>query len=171
MMPTGTLAYKDDTRSGFKKIKDRITILVTASMEGEKKAPLTIGKSARPRCFKDCKRLSMHMDYQANRKAWMTSDIFRQWLQNFNRRMAMLRRKVVLVIDNAPSHHPNVKLSAVKLAFLPPNITAKTQSIDQGVIRSFKANYTDMNSSRRSLLTPNKLPQTANGPSLMRFIP
>ena len=53
----------------------------------------------------------------------------------------MLRRKVVLVINNAPCHPPNVKLSAVKLVFLPLYTTAKTQPMDQGVIRSFKANY------------------------------
>ena len=68
MMPNGTLAYKHDKRSGTKKEKNRITVLVTASMMGEKKTPFIIGKSAKPRCFKNIK--SFPCDYISQNKAW-----------------------------------------------------------------------------------------------------
>ena len=59
MIANGTLAFKHD--KGTKKVKDRITVLVTASMMGEKKTPFIIGKSAKPRCFKNIK--SFPCDY------------------------------------------------------------------------------------------------------------
>ena len=43
-------------------------------MEGEKKAPLTIGKSARPKCFKNLK--SLPLAYTHQKKAWMDEEIF-----------------------------------------------------------------------------------------------
>ena len=50
-------------------------------------------------------------------------------------------RKIALVLDNCTAH-PNVKgLTNVKLIFLPPNTTAKTQPMDGGVIRCLKAHY------------------------------
>ena len=53
---------------------------------------------------------------------------------------------MLLFVDNASSH-PDIKLSNVRIKFLPPNTTAELQPMDQGVIRAFKALY------RRWLLT------------------
>jgi hypothetical protein len=39
---------------------------------------LVIGKYAKPRVFKRAKRLPV--EYRANRKAWMTSTLFDEWL-------------------------------------------------------------------------------------------
>ncbi|KFD65020.1 hypothetical protein M514_22737 [Trichuris suis] len=53
----------------------------------------------------------------------------------------MKRRSVLLVVDNCPSH-PRVKhLTNVTLKFLPPNTSSKTQPLDQGVIKTIKAEY------------------------------
>jgi hypothetical protein len=40
----------------------------------DKKRFFVIGKSQTPRCFKNVKKLPV--EYAANKKAWMTSDIF-----------------------------------------------------------------------------------------------
>ena len=45
------------------------------------------------------------------------------------------------MIDNCPAYPHIVNLKAIKLYFLPPNISSKTQPIDQGVIRSLKTKY------------------------------
>jgi hypothetical protein len=50
--------------------------------------------------------------------------------------------KALLILDNDPGHpwilkHANPKISI----FLPPNITAVLQPVDQGTISSFKAYY------------------------------
>ncbi|CAF3232233.1 unnamed protein product [Rotaria sp. Silwood2] len=44
-------------------------------------------------------------------------------------------------IDNAPCHPVNITFLNVKLQYFPPNITAKPQSLDQGIIQTFKTHY------------------------------
>lgn len=61
--------------AGGKKSKERVTVMVGANMSGTEKLPiLVIGKSAKPRCFKNAK---IPVEYQANRKAWMTGFFFK----------------------------------------------------------------------------------------------
>lgn len=48
---------------------------------------------------------------------------------------------MLLLLDNAPSHPPDLKLSNVKLVFLLPNTTSKLQPLDQGVIQNVKQLY------------------------------
>ena len=45
------------------------------------------------------------------------------------------------MIDSCPPHTYIDNLKAIKLYFLPPNTTSKTQPMDQGVIRLLKAKY------------------------------
>ena len=45
------------------------------------------------------------------------------------------------MIDNCPVHYEVQGLSNVRLEFLPPNTTSKSQPMDQGVIRSLKCFY------------------------------
>jgi len=47
-------------------------------MGDEKRKLLAIGKSKNPRCFKGIKNLPV--DYTANSNAWMTKEIFTEWL-------------------------------------------------------------------------------------------
>ena len=49
-------------------------------------------------------------------------------------------RKILLFIDNATCH-PNLELSNVNIKFFPPNMTAKAQPLDQGILRAFKLYY------------------------------
>jgi len=74
-----TLAFKGERCSGGKQSKERVTLLVGANMDGSEKLPLLmIGKSSNPRCFKNVK--SKPVEYQANKKAWMTGEVFKNWL-------------------------------------------------------------------------------------------
>ena len=58
-----------------------------------------------------------------------------------DRKFEQQNRKVLLIIDNCPAHPVIGGLKAIQLCFLPPNTTAVTQPMDQGVIRSLKAKY------------------------------
>ncbi|GBM19435.1 Tigger transposable element-derived protein 4 [Araneus ventricosus] len=59
-LPTKTLAFKGDKCFGGKKSKQRITVLLCATMTGEEKLKiLVIGKSKSPRCFKGIKSLEV----------------------------------------------------------------------------------------------------------------
>lgn len=80
MLPQKTLALKGDRCQGGKQSKVRVTVLLCANMDGSEKVPaLVIGKSASPRCFKGKRKLQV--SYVSNRKAWMTREIFAQWLR------------------------------------------------------------------------------------------
>ena len=50
-------------------------------------------------------------------------------------------RKVLLFLDNAPSHPTQLKLENVKVQFLPPNTTSHCQPMDQGIIQAMKLKF------------------------------
>ncbi|CAF1931113.1 unnamed protein product [Rotaria magnacalcarata] len=54
---------------------------------------------------------------------------------------AETKKHILLFLQNAPVHPPDVQLETIKLKFFPPNTTAKIQPMDQGVIRAFKVYY------------------------------
>ena len=74
----------------------------------------------------------------------MTSELFKEWLLSLDQEMRQQRRKILLFTDNCSAHTKaaqNIQLRNVELIFLPPNSTSRSQPLDQGIIRSFKANY------------------------------
>ena len=139
-LPNKTLAERSKKCVGGKMSKERLTVMLCASFTGEKLKPLVIGKSAKPRCFKNVNIASMPVHYKSNRKAWMTFNIFSEWLESINEMIKREGRKILLFVDNAASHKI-MQLSNVSLMFLPPNCTALIQPLDQGVIKTFKAHY------------------------------
>ena len=138
--PKTTFKVRGEDCVGGKFSKERVTVCLCASMTGEKVKPLVIGRSAKPRCFGKGKA-NLPVDYCANKKAWMTGALFESWLTNFNKKMQLQGRKVILFLDNAPSHPNITNLSNVKLQFLPPNTTAEIQPMDQGIIQTLKLKY------------------------------
>lgn len=141
LLPTKTLDMKGQLCSGGKHSKKRATLLLCTNMDGsDKRCPLVIGKSARPRCFKGGK--SLPVKYIANNKSWMTRAIFCDWIKAFDRDMKAQNRKVCLLIDNCSAHNiENLELENVEVRFFPPNCTALIQPLDQGIIRSVKSAY------------------------------
>ncbi|KAH8038476.1 hypothetical protein HPB51_001649 [Rhipicephalus microplus] len=110
-------------------------------MTGTDKASLlVIGKLAKPRCFKGA-RLPSRVIFHSNTKAWMTAKLFEEYVRLIDRRFAAKKGKVVLILDNASVHVALDNLTAVKLAFLPPNTSAIAQPLDQGIIRAVKQLY------------------------------
>jgi len=140
MLPDRTLCFRDEKCHGGKRAKDRLTAAVCCNMSGSEKWPLlVIGKSQNPRCFKNVK--SLPVTYKANKRAWMTGELFEQWVVTFDAKMKRQKRKVLLFVDNCPAHADVTKLSATKLVFLPPNTTSVLQPCDQGIIYAFKQQY------------------------------
>ena len=137
--PDGTLSFKGMEAPGSKVAKDRMTLLLACNMDGtEKLAPLVIGKSKNPRCFKNVKKLPV--DYEGNKNAWMTADIWKDWLRRVDNKMRSQKRKIIMLCDNCAAHAEDIQLMNVKLAFLPPN-TSLIQPMDQGIIANFKKQY------------------------------
>uniref|UniRef100_A0A1B6M632 HTH CENPB-type domain-containing protein n=1 Tax=Graphocephala atropunctata TaxID=36148 RepID=A0A1B6M632_9HEMI len=159
MLPSSTLASKhEDSAPGYKKKKERVTILACSNVTGTLKLPLcVIGKSQKPRAFKNFKDASsLPVWYRAQRSAWMNSLIFKEWffkqfvpaVEKFCH-ANKLPRKAILLLDNAPTHPSadELKSDEIKCVFLPPNVTSLCQPMDQGVLESLKRTY------RRKLLT------------------
>jgi len=101
--------------------------------------PLVIGKSKNPRCFKNVNKLPV--SYQSNKNAWMTAEIWREWMKRIDSRMCSKKRSIVMLCDNWAAHSNDTKLINVKLVFLPPNTTSLIQPIDMGIIANFKKLY------------------------------
>ena len=115
-IPDGTLAFKNCETSGSKIPKERVTLLLACNMDGsEKLEPLTIGKSKNPRCFKNIKKLPV--DYQANKNAWMTGEIWLEWLKKVDNLMRRKKRHIVMLCDNCAAHSSDVRLTNMKLVF------------------------------------------------------
>ncbi|GBN19546.1 hypothetical protein AVEN_124238-1 [Araneus ventricosus] len=105
----------------------------------EKKTPLGVEKSKRPRCFKRVKDFPVNYAHSYN--AWMASNIFKEFLLKWDKELK--DEKIVLLLDNC-SEYPaeeELHLKNIKLVFLPPNTTSIIQPLDQGIIRSFKFHY------------------------------
>ena len=140
LMPDKTLKFKNETCSGGKLSKQRITFLVGANLNGTEKVKLlVIGKSKKPRAFKNIKNLPV--DYTSNKKAWMTSEIFTSILIKWDLELQKQKRKIVLLVDNCSAHCEIKNLKNIKLVFFPPNVTSVLQPMDQGIIRSLKCHY------------------------------
>ncbi|NXA13388.1 TIGD4 protein, partial [Sapayoa aenigma] len=139
MLPHNTFAFKGETCSVGELSKERITIAVGANMDGSEKLPLlVIGKHKSPHSFKDVK--SVPVDYEANDRAWMTPEVFEQWMHKLDDRFQAQQRRVVIFVDSLPAHTEVKNLKSVKLMFFPPDSSSCT-AVKQGVIRSLKVKY------------------------------
>ena len=155
MLPNKTLAMKNDPHKheGFKKIKDRVTLLFCVNKTGSHKVrPLCIGKSQNPRCFYHINRSTLPFSYDASKNAWMTSSIFERWFHKEfvpavrkHLRQQRLETKALLLLDNCPAHPPAENLVSrcgkIRVSYLPKNTTSKIQPLDQGIISTFKMLY------------------------------
>ena len=83
--PDATLATGPVKR---KKKKEQISIALCANATViDKQKPLLIARTARPRCFGKDFDPNVYAIYRYNKKAWMTSDLFTERLENFERTM------------------------------------------------------------------------------------
>jgi hypothetical protein len=89
MTPDSAFKFKGEKYVGGKMSKNRLTVLMCVNMTGtDKKILSVIGKLQTQRSFKNVKKLPI--EYAANEKAWMTCDIFQQYVSKWNNE---LRRK------------------------------------------------------------------------------
>ena len=97
-----------------------------------------------PHCFKGWNPETI-VSYYFNTNAWMTMDIFSDWLLKLNNYLRIIDRKILLTLDNAGGHNvsDDVKkqLTHITLEYFDPNVTSHIQPLDMGIIRSSKAYY------------------------------
>ncbi|XP_064420150.1 tigger transposable element-derived protein 2-like [Latimeria chalumnae] len=173
-MPRKTLAIEDEeTPTGLKDSKDRVTILGCSNAAGTHRCKLlVIGKSLHPRALKGVKRYPVI--YRANKKGWITTQITLEWFEHYFVPEARahctsvgLDRncKILLILDNC-SAHPSVDLlvkNNVVGVYLPSNCTLLIQPQDQGILCSLKCKY-------RSQFMKRLLSVVNSGKSVQTFI-
>ena len=134
-LPSKTYHLSGEKCSGGKNNKVRLAGMAAASATGEKLEMFVIGKSKKPRCFKNVKQLTCR--YRAQKKSWMTGVLFdRSFISSFR-----AQSRFAILIDNCPAHPEIKNLTNINLIFLSPNTTSVLQPKDQAVIRSLKAHY------------------------------
>lgn len=137
--PDKLYKFRDEKCFGGKFSKERITVMLCANSSGsEKRKPLVIGKFQEPRCFQNIRTLPV--DYAFNKKAWMTSTIFEDYLRKWDVELSKEKRQILLLVQNCPAH-PHVELNNIKLAFFSPQSMLVLQQMDQGIIWSLKQTY------------------------------
>ncbi|GBN52936.1 Tigger transposable element-derived protein 4 [Araneus ventricosus] len=141
LLPSKTLAIKSDTCHGGKKSKVRLTVLLCANADGsEKLPPLIIGKSKKPRFFKNVKALPTK--YLSNKKSWMAMSFFTDWLKGLDDKMRKQKRRIILFIDQCPAHPLDTNvLKNITVKFFPSYCTSKLRSLELGIIKSLKQRY------------------------------
>lgn len=151
MLPKKTLAATNESVQGTKLAKERLTIATCSNANGTHKLPLfVIGKSQKPRAFKNINLSSLPVYYRNQKSAWMDCALFKSWFYDEfvptvekHLKAEKLPVRALLLLDNAPSHPSQEELvkREIKTAFLPPNITSLIQPMDQGVIEWLKRRY------------------------------
>ncbi|GBM94269.1 Tigger transposable element-derived protein 6 [Araneus ventricosus] len=122
-----SMIQKSEEARGGKIPQERLTISFCVRAAGEKEKPLVIWRCQRPRCFKGKDLNRFGVSWYTNKKAWITSSIFEEWLVNFDKKMRNKAKKVPLLLDNATCHADGAQLKNVKQLFLPPNTKSKLQ--------------------------------------------
>ena len=102
--PNKSLYLKNETFVGGKHSKLCLTGLTAANAVREILPLFVIGKSKNPRCFKYIKHLPCR--YRSQKKSWMDSILFGEWLREVDRRVANEGRKFVLLADIVQPSHP-----------------------------------------------------------------
>ena len=130
-----------DAPEGGKMAEARITALLCANMSGNEKCPiLIIGKIIHPKCFpKDLTKLPV--DYAHSSNALMTGQIFKLWLQKWDRKLQLTGRHICLLLDNCTAHPSDIELTNIQLKFLSPKTASVLKPMAIGVIKNWKGHY------------------------------
>ena len=88
-----------------------------------------IGKANKPRCFKGVRNLPCR--YRAQRKSWMTAELFEERVRQLDRKFSAANRNIVLITDNCTTDLHVEQLNSIELIFLPPNTTSHTQLMEK----------------------------------------
>ncbi|KFD46780.1 hypothetical protein M513_12361 [Trichuris suis] len=148
-MPNRTYIHKSAKRApGFKAFKDRVTLVLCGNAAGHTIKPGLVYRAKNPRAIKNKNKKHLPVFWQHNRNAWVTALLFTEWFhQCFIPEVKKylqeqgLAFKVLLRIDNAPSHPDSIahENENVHVVFLPANTTSLLQPLDQGVTHCVKA--------------------------------
>ena len=88
-----SVVFKGESCKGGMFAKERLSIMLCCSATGQKLKPFVIGNAARPRAFKQNSVTpdNLPVTWKHNKKAWMTTAAFEDWLNQLNETMKKRR--------------------------------------------------------------------------------
>ncbi|RLN54684.1 hypothetical protein BBJ29_009154 [Phytophthora kernoviae] len=136
--PTQSAIVEDPMRG-----KKRVVVSLAANAEGsEKLQPLFISHHEHPKCFRKKSAEQHGLHYFWNNKAWMTGVIFSRWLQRLDFAMANQKRRILLFINEVPSHVvTHLELTNVVVFILPNGASQMLNPITSRVVTMFKKRF------------------------------
>lgn len=90
---------------------------------------LSLQVDLRNQCFKNVK--SLPVQYKSNRKAWMTAELFNEWLNNIDTEMIKRKKKILMLLHNCSAHKLKTTLQNVELMHFSLNCTSVLQPLDK----------------------------------------
>jgi hypothetical protein len=113
---------------------------------------VVIGKATKPQPFKGTEANCIPVHYYNHKGAWMDREVYDNWFHKYFvpevqafLKETELPQKAVLLLDSAPSHPREGILTSnddhIVVNFLPPNVTAILQPMNQGVIATMKRHF------------------------------
>lgn len=134
------------------------TVMLCSNLEGsEKLKPLVVGKYNSYRSFRNyfpeepSDPLSQSLlgekmarrfgiSYHSNRKSWLTSNLFHDWLARWDKRLVADNRKIWIILDDSCSHRIiNPRLKNIELVYTSAN--SRFLPFNWGVLDEFKTRY------------------------------
>ena len=143
LSPTRTIAPGQLNRR--KKQKQRFTVLGCCNADStERVPPLVIEHSANSRCFRGRCVDESRFEYRSMPKAWMSQELFFDWLHRFEAYIARTAGRLVGLLVNSSSRGtydtlPN--LLHFEVLFLQKNSTSRTQALKAGIIACIKRRF------------------------------
>lgn len=135
-LPEHTLWWKNKSSGGCKKVKERLTMLLTCNMTGAlKKTALLVGKSKTPCCFNGVKNLSVYYAYSYYNVV-ITLNMLKESLLEWDKELKRWENCSTFLQLFCTSGR-----RGVAFMFLPANATVIIQPLNKGIIRSFKFHY------------------------------
>jgi hypothetical protein len=98
--------------SGVTGSKKRLTYALTMNADGsEALTPFVIGKANKPRAFRKKTGAQLGFYYRHNAKAWMTTKLYQEWLCDWDKKLRIQGRHILLLQDNFKGHAPPKRLT------------------------------------------------------------
>ncbi|KAL4088451.1 hypothetical protein PRIC1_012871 [Phytophthora ramorum] len=128
---------------GRMRCKKRFVVSLATNADGsEKLQPLFVSHHEHPKCFRKKTAEQHGLHYFSNNKAWMTGVIFTRWLQRLDFAMANQKRRILLFINDMPSHVvAHLDLTNVVVFILSPAVCQMLNPITSRVVTTFKKRF------------------------------
>lgn len=134
------------------------TVMLCCNLDGsEKLKPLVVGKYNSYKSFRNYfpeepqdpvsqsllgekMARKFGISYHSNRKSWLTSNLFHDWLARWDKRLVADNRKIWIVLDDSCSHRIiNLHLKNIELIYTSAN--SRFLPFNWGVLDEFKTRY------------------------------